>query len=42
MSYDESEPIVDTSQQAVAGFVRPYTHVLCLGPLVIVKQGKSI
>ena len=42
MSYNESEPIMDTPQQAVAGFVRTYRHVLCLGPLVIVKPEKSI
>jgi len=41
-SFNENEPIVDTPQQAVNCFVRTDMDVLCLGPFVTTKQGKSL
>lgn len=40
-SFNENEPIVDTPQQAVDCFVRTDLDVLCLGPFVTAKPGKS-
>jgi carbamoyltransferase len=40
-SFNENEPIVDTPQQAVDCFVRTDMDVLCLGPFVTTKPGKS-
>jgi len=41
-SFNENEPIVDTPQQAVNCFVRTDMDVLCLGPFVATKPGKSV
>ena len=41
-SFNENEPIVDTPRQAVDCFVRTDMDVLCLGPFVTVKPGKSL
>lgn len=41
-SFNENEPIVDTPQQAVDCFVRTDMDVLCLGPFVTTKPGKSV
>jgi len=41
-SFNENEPIVDTPEQAVNCFVRTDMDVLCLGPFVAVKPGKSL
>jgi carbamoyltransferase len=41
-SFNENEPIVDTPQQAVNCFVRTDMDVLCLGPFVTAKTGKSL
>jgi carbamoyltransferase len=40
-SFNENEPIVDTPQQAVDCFVRTDMDVLCLGPFVTTKPGKT-
>jgi carbamoyltransferase len=40
-SFNENEPIVDTPQQAVDCFVRTGMDVLCLGPFVTTKPGKT-
>ena len=40
-SFNENEPIVDTPQQAVNCFVRTDMDVLCLGPYVATKLGKT-
>jgi carbamoyltransferase len=41
-SFNENEPIVDTPQQAVNCFLRTDMDVLCLGPFVVSKPGKSV
>jgi carbamoyltransferase len=41
-SFNENEPIVDTPQQAVNCFVRTDMDVLCLGPYVCTKPGKTV
>jgi carbamoyltransferase len=41
-SFNENEPIVDTPQQAVDCFVRTDMDVLCLGPFVTTKPGKTV
>jgi len=41
-SFNENEPIVDTPEQAVSCFVRTDMDVLCLGPYVAVKPGKTV
>jgi carbamoyltransferase len=41
-SFNENEPIVDTPQQAVDCFTRTDMDVLCLGPFVTAKPGKSL
>ena len=41
-SFNENEPIVDTPRQAVDCFMRTDMDVLCLGPFVTTKAGKSI
>jgi carbamoyltransferase len=41
-SFNENEPIVDTPQQAVNCFLRTDMDVLCLGPFVASKPGKSV
>jgi carbamoyltransferase len=41
-SFNENEPIVDTPQQAVNCFVRTDMDVLCLGPYVSTKPGKTV
>jgi carbamoyltransferase len=41
-SFNENEPIVDTPQQAVDCFVRTDMDVLCLGPFVTTKPGKTL
>ena len=41
-SFNENEPIVDTPQQAVNCFVRTDMDVLCLGPFVTTKSGKTV
>ena len=41
-SFNENEPIVDTPQQAVNCFVRTDMDVLCLGPFVTTKPGKTV
>jgi carbamoyltransferase len=41
-SFNENEPIVDTPQQAVSCFVRTDMDVLCLGPFITTKPGKSV
>jgi len=40
-SFNENEPIVDTPQQAVDCFGRTDMDVLCLGPFVTTKPGKT-
>ena len=40
-SFNENEPIVDTPQQAVDCYVRTDMDVLCLGPFVTTKPGKT-
>ena len=40
-SFNESEPIVETPEQAVNCFVRTDMDVLCLGPFVTVKPGNT-
>jgi len=41
-SFNENEPIVDTPRQAVDCFIRTDMDVLCLGPFVTAKAGKSL
>ena len=41
-SFNENEPVVDTPAQAVACFQRTDMDVLCLGPFVTTKSGKSL
>jgi len=41
-SFNENEPVVDTPAQAVACFQRTDMDVLCLGPFITTKPGKSI
>jgi carbamoyltransferase len=41
-SFNENEPIVDTPQQAVNCFLRTDMDVICLGPFVVSKPGKTI
>jgi carbamoyltransferase len=41
-SFNENEPIVDTPQQAVDCFMRTDMDVLCLGPFVTTKPGKTV
>jgi carbamoyltransferase len=41
-SFNENEPIVETPEQAVNCFVRTDIDVLCLGPFVTTKPGKTI
>jgi carbamoyltransferase len=41
-SFNENEPVVDTPQQAVNCFLRTDMDVLCLGPYVTTKPGKSV
>jgi carbamoyltransferase len=40
-SFNENEPIVDTPQQAVNCFARTDMDVLCLGPYITTKSGKT-
>jgi carbamoyltransferase len=40
-SFNENEPIVDTPEQAVNCFLRTDMDVICLGPFVSTKPGKS-
>jgi carbamoyltransferase len=40
-SFNENEPIIDTPRQAVDCFVRTDMDVLCLGPYLAAKPGKS-
>lgn len=41
-SFNENEPIVDTPAQAIACYERTDMDVLCLGPFVATKPGKSL
>ncbi len=41
-SFNENEPVVDTPAQAVACFQRTDMDVLCLGPFITTKPGKSL
>jgi carbamoyltransferase len=41
-SFNENEPVVDTPQQAVNCFTRTDMDVLCLGPFVTCKPGKTL
>lgn len=40
-SFNENEPIVETPEQAVSCFVRTDIDVLCIGPFICCKPGKS-
>jgi carbamoyltransferase len=41
-SFNENEPVVDTPAQALACFLRTDMDVLCLGPFITTKPGKSL
>jgi carbamoyltransferase len=41
-SFNENEPVVDTPLQAVNCFVRTDMDVICLGPYVATKPGKTL